>query len=215
MLGGSWVGLLVAPLRVGVGVHPSNTDWMAVVDAWIAPHIARHLVVLALEYGVPILAAGVLAWFMRFRSSLSGAAQLQTLTAVYGLAALLLFRHLGYDFVFLVFPLFLDIRYRQQLAARWVLFGTMYFWFVEKFGDELHLNLKDWLLPFHFLLLVSMLGALFRIQHRVPAALDSAPVSAARIDFILQTTPTAQASMAPRTTVQEPPAATRRRSSPP
>lgn len=166
MVGGSWITLLFEPLRVGTGVHPSFTDWMAVVETWIAPHIANRIAIAALMYGVPVAAAGILAWFMRYRycTGLSSVAQLQTLTAVYGLAALLLFRHLEYDFVFLVFPLFLAIRHRGQFAARWVLAGTLYFWFVIKAIDLLPFPVENHLLPFQFLLLISMLVALLRIR---------------------------------------------------
>lgn len=168
MLGGSWLALLFDPLRVGTGVHPSFTDWMAVVDAWIAPHLANHAIVAVLLYGVPMAAACVLAWFLRFRAGLTGAVPVQTLAAAYAIAALLLFRHLEYDFVFLLFPLLFAIRHRGQLAARWVLAGTFYFWFVVKLIDLLPFHIESHLLPMHFPLLVSMLVATLRIRTAEP-----------------------------------------------
>lgn len=164
MVGGSWMALLLEPLRVGTGVHPSFTDWMAVVDTWIAPHLANHAIVTALLYGVPMAAACVLAWFLRFRVRASDTAQTKAVTAAYGIASLLLFRHLGYDFVFLLFPLFYAIEHRRQFAARWILAGTLYFWFVIKLIDLLPIHVESYLLPLHFPLLLTMLVAVLRIR---------------------------------------------------
>ena len=168
MLGGPWLHLIVAPLMVGTGIHPSNSDWMAVVDTYFIGRHGGNVVYLLLEYGVPVCAAAGVAGFMRFRSGLGGTALVQAITAVYGVAALALFRHLGYDFVFLVFAFALALKYRRQFAARWVLVCIAYFWFVQRAGALFHLGLDMGFLVFNFLLLCSMLLLATRIRHAEP-----------------------------------------------
>jgi hypothetical protein len=80
-----------------------------------------------------LLLALALAWYIRNKSKLRGEALSQTSSAVYGVAALLLFRHLGYDHVFLVFALAFALKHRRQKLARPILVCVAWFWFLLRF----------------------------------------------------------------------------------
>ncbi|MFZ0743915.1 MAG: glycosyltransferase 87 family protein [Terracidiphilus sp.] len=174
MVGGPWVHLAIEPLLVGKGIRPSNSDWMALVDTFFVWRHDRNILFLALEYGVPIVAAAAVAWGMRFRSGLRSSALVQAMTAVYGTAALLLFRHLGYDFVFLVFAFALALKYRRQFVARGALLCVAYFWFLQRIGNVFHLQLDTRFVVFNFLVLALTLFQLTRIRHAEPAGSDPA-----------------------------------------
>jgi hypothetical protein len=165
MVGGSWLQLIVEPLLVGKGIRPSNSDLMAMVDEFFIWRHGTNALYIILEYAIPVLGAAAVAWWMRFRSGLRGDELRQALTAVYGTAALLLFRHLGYDFVFLIFAFALGLKYRQQIAARGVLVCIGYFWFIQRAADLFHLGLDTGLPVFNFLVLGSLFALLLRIRH--------------------------------------------------
>ena len=172
MVGGPWLQLIIEPLLVGQGIRPSNSDLMAMVDDFFIWRRGANTLYLILEYAVPVLAAAAVAWGMRFQSGLRGNALRQALTAVYGTAALLLFRHLGYDFVFLVFAFALALKYRLQLAARGALVGIGYFWFIQRAADLFHLSLDMGFPVFNFLVLGALFVLLLRIRHADAAKQD-------------------------------------------
>lgn len=173
MVGGPWLQLIVEPLLVGKGIRPSNSDLMAMVDDFFIWRHGWNILYLILEYAVPVLAAAAVAWRMRFKSGLRGSALRQALTAVYGTSALLLFRHLGYDFVFLIFAFALALKYPRQLAARAVLIGIVYFWFLQRAGNLFHLGLDMGFPVFNFLVLGSLFVFLLRIRHAESGPQDS------------------------------------------
>jgi hypothetical protein len=165
MLGGPWQHLIIEPVLVTRAIGPGVGDLMALVDTFFPWRRDQSVLFFTLEYGVPFLAAAAAAWYMRFKSGLRGVELTQAMAAIYSTAALLLFRHLGYDYLFLVFAFALAMKYRQQQAARVILICIGYFWFVLKVEALLGLHMASALLVLNFLLLNLVVSQLLRIHY--------------------------------------------------
>lgn len=164
MLGGHLLHLAVEPLVVGVTQNGSGTnDWMAVVDTYLSVIGRKSALFIILKYVLPILLSAFIAWHIKRRFEVSSNIYLQASTAIYGIVALALFRHLTYDFVFLVFALALSLKKIKQASARWLILGIAYFWFGEKVEDLLLGHRTSELLLLNFVILSSMLVAALRI----------------------------------------------------
>jgi hypothetical protein len=176
LVGGPWWSLIVGPVQVSkVAVRHGYGDLMTVVDT-VFPWPHEHsLLYLFLEYGIPCLAVVALAWYLHRRSGLQSLALLQTAVATCSTAALMLFRHLPYDYLVLVFAFALAVKYRQQWYARTILIIISYFWFLMRLGDFLGKHTDFVLL--NCALLGLILYCLLRIRHRE----TTAPVPGMRI----------------------------------
>jgi len=164
MLGGHWVHLAVEPLLVGVTRTSSgSSDWMAVVDYSWGDLGNGTVLLLLVKYILPVLASAAVVWYVRHRYDVNTALSNQARTAIYGIAALVLFRHLPYDFVLLVFAFALGLKFWEQTAARWLILGIAYFWFGRKVEYIFFKHYVSELLPLNFLILSSMLIAAMRI----------------------------------------------------
>jgi Glycosyltransferase family 87 len=165
MLGGSWLHLTLEPIMVGATQNrPGISDWMAIVDSYFGGLGKRSALFFLLKYIAPILASAAIAWHIRRRFDPGSGAFVQAATAIYGITALVMFRHLSYDFVFLVFAFAFGVKYKDQVAARWLLVGIIYIWFGQKLEDLLLTNHFSELLPLNFLILCTMLIASMRIR---------------------------------------------------
>ena len=133
MVGGSWMHLIAEPLLI-VGVsEPGDADLMSLADRLFAGRHAGGSLFFIIKCAVPLLLALALAWYIRNRLKLRGEALAQTAAAVYGVAALLLFRHIGYDQVFLVFALAFALKHHRQKLARPIVVCIAWFWFLLRF----------------------------------------------------------------------------------
>ena len=137
MVGGDWLVLLLEPLKTAKVSGPGNADLMSLATFVLPESLLGGIPVAVCRYLLPFALSFALAWQVRFQSGPDGAERNRFAAAVYALAAVALFRHLGYDQVFLIFPAAYVLRHWSLSQARWAAAILGWFWFVLRVSDAL------------------------------------------------------------------------------
>lgn len=161
--------LLVAiqPLQVSaVSMDPGHSDLMTLLQTYLP----RSTSSAAVAYLAPLAVSALMAWLVASRPS--------SLVWLPGLAltALVSFKHLPYDYSFLLPVLCLAVMLRDKISSICLYATIAYFWFGLKLMDALDLDLahaKAWI---GFALLSASLAIIFskRLAEEIAAAAEAA-----------------------------------------
>jgi Glycosyltransferase family 87 len=124
MLGGAPLRLAVEPLLVSrLNVSPGLGDLMTLIDRLLQRHLAQPPIT-PLSYAIALVCSIAYGFRLAWRQ-LAPDAELTLLS----LATLLIFKHLVYDYVFLILPLALVLK-RSSRAGKGLTFVTVFmFWY--------------------------------------------------------------------------------------